>query len=74
MFRLNAAFRADMEWWHVFVQLWNGVSLLRDYDSHTRSAALVGCFWWVGLWYLVGIEMVSSGVEQAASLNLQGSP
>ena len=27
--RLNTAFRADMEWWHVFVEKWNGVSMLR---------------------------------------------
>ena len=26
--RLNAAFRADLEWWHTFVSLWNGVSMM----------------------------------------------
>ncbi len=30
MIRLNAAFRADLEWWHVFAQSWNGVSLMRE--------------------------------------------
>lgn len=26
--RLNAAFRADLQWWHVFVSSWNGVSMM----------------------------------------------
>ena len=26
--RLNGAFRADLEWWHVFVGSWNGVSMM----------------------------------------------
>ena len=30
MIRLNAAFRADLDWWHVFASSWNGVSLMRD--------------------------------------------
>ena len=30
MIRLNSAFRADMEWWHVFASSWNGVSMMRD--------------------------------------------
>ena len=25
--RLNASFRADLEWWHVFLSEWNGVDL-----------------------------------------------
>ena len=28
--RLNAAFRADLEWWHVFVSSWNGVSMMLE--------------------------------------------
>ena len=28
MIRLNAAFRADLEWWHVFVGSWNGISMM----------------------------------------------
>ena len=28
MIRLNAAFRADLEWWHIFVSSWNGVSMM----------------------------------------------
>ena len=59
--RLNAAFRADMEWWHVFAQSWNGVSLMRDRD---RSAPVTevwsdasggwGCgAWWGPEWFQV---------------------
>ena len=28
--RLNAAFRADLEWWHVFLCSWNGVSMMLE--------------------------------------------
>ena len=28
--RLNAAFRADLEWWLVFVSSWNGVSMMLE--------------------------------------------
>ena len=30
MIRLNSAFRADLEWWHVFATSWNGVSMMRE--------------------------------------------
>ena len=36
MIRLNAAFRADMEWWHAFASSWNGVSMMVD-ESITFS-------------------------------------
>ena len=29
MIRLNAGFRAGLEWWHTFVGAWNGVSMMR---------------------------------------------
>ena len=28
MIRLNAAFRADLEWWHAFMEDWNGVAVM----------------------------------------------
>ena len=28
MIRLNAAFRADLEWWHIFVGSWNGIFMM----------------------------------------------
>ena len=37
MIRLNSAFRADMEWWHVFASTWNGVSLMRDVSRHSPA-------------------------------------
>ena len=27
--RLNKEFRSDLMWWHTFLQLWNGLSMLR---------------------------------------------
>ena len=27
--RLNTAFRSDLFWWHIFLQSWNGLSILR---------------------------------------------
>ncbi len=31
--RLNAAFRADLEWWHNFLAPWNGVAIMRREDQ-----------------------------------------
>ena len=31
--RLNHSFRCDLEWWHLFLEKWNGVSLLWDTDQ-----------------------------------------
>ena len=28
MIRLNAAFRVDLEWWHILESSWNGVSMM----------------------------------------------
>ena len=54
MIRLNAAFRADMEWWHVFAEKWNGVSMLRNVAYQSPSVEIwsdasgswgCGAFW-----------------------------
>ena len=34
MIRINSSFRADLEWWYVFVASWNGVSLLKERRSY----------------------------------------
>lgn len=50
MIRLNAAFRADLEWWHAFVGQWNGVSMMqreeeREYtvEIWTNASRSCGC-------------------------------
>ena len=61
MIRLNTAFRADMEWWHVFASSWNGVSLMRDTAFHPPSVEIWsdasggwGCgAWWRCNWFQV---------------------
>ena len=30
MIRLNAAFRAGLEWWHAFASSWNGISMMDE--------------------------------------------
>ena len=30
MIRLNTEFRMDLEWWHAFVSVWNGLEILRE--------------------------------------------
>ena len=64
--RLNAAFRADLEWWHVFASDWNGVSLmLRSFGEEGQECIE---FWsdasgswgcgavWGGEWFQVSWE------------------
>ena len=31
--RLNEAFRGDLEWWHAFLDPWNGVSMLFEVQT-----------------------------------------
>ena len=64
MIRLITAFRADMEWCHVFTSSWNGVSLMRDATFNSPSVeiwsdASCGCgcgAWWRCNWFQVRWE------------------
>ena len=38
--RLNAAFRADLEWWHAFVGEWNGVSMMQGEDDQAYTVEI----------------------------------
>ena len=59
--RMNAAFRADLEWWHAFASSWNGVSMMRGSDPKPASAEIWtdasggwGCgALWEGHWFQV---------------------
>lgn len=35
---LNKEFRADVEWWHLFLSDWNGVSMLRKVQMESPDA------------------------------------
>ena len=39
--RLNAGFRSDLLWWHLFLDTWNGVSILWDIHSSAPSVEVV---------------------------------
>ena len=62
MIRLNAAFRADLDWWHVFME-W-GIANAGCRPSVISSRNLVG---WlrggVGVWCLVGAQLVPGEME-----------
>lgn len=52
--RLNAAFRSDLRWWQLFLENWNGVSMLenlsaREPDQHVFSDA-AGSFGCGAIW------------------------
>ena len=61
MIRLNTAFRAHLEWWHVFASSWNGVSSMRDTTLQSPSIEIWsdasgewGCgAWWGCNWFQV---------------------
>ena len=53
--RLNKEFRSDLTWWQVFLEAWNGVSMLTeqthdppDVDLYTDAAGACGCGAWAG--------------------------
>ena len=56
--RLNREFRADVEWWNVFLSTWNGVSMLcrvraesPDAEFWSDASGSWGCgALWGGLW------------------------
>ena len=58
--RLNAAFRSDLQWWALFLEGWNGVSLLASVVAHAPSVTLTtdasgswgcGAFISTGQWF-----------------------
>lgn len=57
--RLNAGFRSDLKWWQLFLEGWNGISMLENMarrapDQHLFSDASgsFGCgAWWGALWF-----------------------
>ena len=54
MIRLNAAFRADLEWWHVFASSWSGVTLMREAGLQTPSVEIwsdASGGWGCGAWW-----------------------
>ena len=61
LIRLNSAFRADMEWWFIFVGSWNGVSMMLDLDLKSPAvhfwsdaSGSWGCgAWWGSKWFQV---------------------
>ena len=53
--RLNATFRSDLAWWLMFLESWNGVSMLADVDNappdahlYTDASGGIGCGAWSG--------------------------
>ena len=56
--RLNTGFRSDLQWWHQFLEGWNGVAMLAntprggsDIDLYTDASGAFGCgAWWQEGW------------------------
>ena len=63
MIRLNASFRADMEWWHVFISAWNGISLMREVAPTVEIWSDAS-----GMWGHLGNTLVSGRRESVARL------
>ena len=48
--RINHTMRSDLAWWHLFLESWNGISILRpsrltrpDHEFYSDAAGSVGC-------------------------------
>ena len=56
--RLNAAFRSDIAWWHMFIEEWNGVAMMPgvvgvepSVEVYTDASGGIGCgAWWASRW------------------------
>ena len=57
--RLNSAFKSDLARWHLFMEQWNGTSMLSDlgqasprYHLFTVASSVFGCgAWWEAQWF-----------------------
>ena len=74
--RLNASFRADLEWWYAFVSKWNGVALLQGVELEkergkvevwTDASGLWGCG---ALWDGKGLQVAWSEWPSFGSANI----
>ena len=41
LLRLNTSFRADLAWWALFLQQWNGISMMSAVGTHVPAHTLV---------------------------------
>lgn len=72
--RLNREFRADVEWWHIFLAEWNGVSMLRkirsefpDTEFWSDASGSWGCgALWCSQW--LQLQWVPGGTLASASI------
>jgi len=53
--RLNKCFLSDLMWWHLFLEEWNGIGMVRnpaegtpDFNLHTDASGSYGCGAWIG--------------------------
>ena len=74
--RLNSAARADIAWWYLFADSWNGISML--WDSHILSPEFItfsyasgswgcGAFWeyqWFHLKWPVNFQLLSIAIKE----------
>ena len=64
--RLNTEFRADLEWWHIFLASWNGTSLRQDRLQSPDFSI------WTGLGD-TGVQMTHSCIVHKVYLPGKGS-
>ena len=57
--RLNAMFRSDLMWWHLFLDSWNGIGMMDNPASnserihvYTDASGQFGCGAWCGVKWL----------------------
>ena len=63
--RLNLEFRSDLRWWAMFLQAWNGVSILEQYGLQSSEFHIcIGSLW---LWSAMVSVMVPSAVASLVS-------
>ena len=60
----NQAARADITWWFLFVERWNGLSIAWDLHKEmlSRYHSVLRCIWLMGLWGLLSQPLVSAEV------------
>ena len=76
--RLNAAFRSDLQWWHLFMAQWNGVTMMGKQHQaltgpqlYSDASGTFGCgAWWGEQWFQLPWPQGDNGYTSIAPKEL----
>ena len=80
--RMNAQARSDIRWWHVFLESWNGISILRTHSSSHPDGEMwsdasgswgAGAFWndhWFQMQWPMALQQEQIAIKELIPITL----